>query len=294
MIKGDPEPGAETDVPRPPGLPLAARIGAAVVLAAVAVHLFFTAVYDTPFENVRNEILPGEAATRYIEPYFQQDYQIFAPNPSNANRGFWVRARVETPDGETVTTRWVDAAAVELVEPHRRVLRKQLSLQAAQNLMTENFRLSDAQRDRAGDDFSDADDLGALREALEEADDSDVDGFIRAANFATSYATQVSEALWADDGDIVAVQVRSERTPVVRWDDRFDEDAEPPRSSFTDGGWLPPMVWSEQDREGFDRTFLRWAEKAGISGSLTDGEDDPGDGAATNGDSGDGGAGGDD
>ena len=37
------------------------------------------------------------------------------------------------------------------------------------------------------------------------------------------------------------------------------------------------MEWSGQSTDGFSASFLKWAEKAGVSGSLTDDEEQPGD-----------------
>ena len=158
---------------------------------------------------------PATAASGYINPYLQQDYRIFAPNPANSDRNLWLRAWVETPDGERVTTKWVDATSIELAEPARRVLRKQLSIQAALRLMSTYFDMSTAQREVAEQNFHEDEDLTPLQDALIEADDSldsEARAFIRASNFATSYATQAAKALWSDDGEVIAVQTRSGRS----------------------------------------------------------------------------------
>ncbi|WP_105567531.1 DUF5819 family protein [Microbacterium halophytorum] len=284
MTKATPayEDGAvAADKPRPPRLSRAARVTAAAAVVFLAVHIFFTAVYDTPYEDFRNEALPAEAAEDYIDPYLQQDYRIFAPNPANSDRNLWLRAWVETPDGERVTTKWVDATSIELAEPARRVLRKQLTVQAALRLNSTYFDLSEEQREVVEGNTHEDDDLGPLQDALLAADEggaSEAKAFIRATNFATSYATQAAKALWADDGEILAVQTRAVSSPIIRWDDRFDDGAERPSSSYSKAGWRAPMEWSAQSTEGFAASFLKWAEKAGVDGELTDGE--PDDGAA--------------
>ncbi len=295
MTQGNPQRGngsGVTNTSRPARLPRSARIAAGIAAVIIAVHVFFTAVYNTPYEDVRNDVLPGAAAARYINPYLQQDYRIFAPNPANSDRNLWLRAWVETPDGERVTTKWVDATTIELAEPARRVLRKQLTVQASLRLTSSYFDLSERQREIAAQNFHQTRNLEPLQDALIESDednDAAVGAFIRATNFATSYATQAARALWSDDGEIIAVQTRSVSSPIIRWDDRFDEDATAPGSSYTALGWRPTMEWEHQSEAGFAKSFLRWAERAGVSGSLTDDGEHPGDTVATDGGTDDGG-----
>lgn len=269
--------GAET--PRSARLPRSARITAAIAAVLVAVHIFFTAVYNVPDEDLKYDVLPGRAADSYIRPYLLQDYRIFAPNPANSDRNLWVRGWVETPDGEMVTTKWVDTTAVELAEPYRRVLRKQLSVMAAESLMGDYRGLSAEQREVAAENFHRGDALYPLDEALREADSANaaaVGPFIRSSNFATSYASQVAQALWSEHGEVAAVQVRSVYSPIVRWEDRFDPDASAPASSYTDLGWRPVMEWGAQNQDAFARTFLTWAADAGVTTSLSDEDEDPG------------------
>ncbi|WP_119695841.1 DUF5819 family protein [Microbacterium halotolerans] len=267
------ENGHENQPSRSSRAPRSARIAAGVAAAFLAIHIFFTAVYNTPYPHIRDEVLPGAAATAYIEPYLQQDYRIFAPNPANSDRNLWLRAWVETPDGERVITEWVDATAIELVEPARRVLRKQFTVQASLRLIGTYFDMSEGQREVAAQNFSESDDLTPLQDELLAADADKADevhAFIRATNFATSYATQAAQALWGDEGEVVAVQTRAVTTPIVRWEHRFDDGAVAPGASYSDTGWLPPMEWSEQSTPGFAASFLTWAEKAGVSTELPD------------------------
>ncbi|MFS0853097.1 DUF5819 family protein [Microbacterium sp. 179-I 3D4 NHS] len=260
-----------TPTPKAPPIPRAAKLASAAALVLATVHIGLTAVYNVPSTDVKYDALPGRAADAWIRPYFIQDYRIFAPDPASADRNLWVRAWVETPAGDRVETKWVDVTAIELAEPHRRVLRKQLTVIGAEHLMTAYGKLTPAQRDVVEGNFHDSDDLSALNEAMLAADDSNpgvVRSFIRATNYTTSYATQAATALWGDDGEILAVQTRSVYSPVIRWEDRFDPEAVRPDSSYTALGWRPTLEWSQQNTEAFSRTFLAWAERAGVNGSL--------------------------
>ncbi|WP_337002568.1 MULTISPECIES: DUF5819 family protein [unclassified Microbacterium] len=261
---------------KPSSIPTAAKVVSAVALVVAATHIFLTAVFNVPSTEVKYTALPGAAADAYIRPYFVQDYRIFAPDPASADRDLWVRAWVEKSNGERVETKWVDVTAIELAEPYRRVLRKQLTVIGAEQLMTSYGKLSEAQKAIAERNFHDTGDLAALNEALlavDGANANDVRAFIRATNYTTSYATQAARALWADDGEIIAVQTRSVYSPVVRWEDRNDPDAVRPSSSYTRLGWRPVLEWSQQSEDAFARTFLHWADAAGVTGSLTDDED---------------------
>jgi hypothetical protein len=260
-------------------IPKAAKVASAAALLLAGAHIALTAVFNVPSTEVKYGALPGGAADAWIRPYFVQDYRIFAPDPASADRNLWVRAWVETPDGERVETKWVDVTAIELAEPYRRVLRKQLTVIGAEQLMTSYGKLTEAQKAVVEENFHTSPDLAELNEALLAADDAnagDVRSFIRATNYTTSYATQAARALWGDDGEILAVQTRSVYSPVIRWDDRNDPDAVRPDSSYTQLGWRPVLDWSQQSEEAFARTFLHWAEAAGVTGSLTGDEEDAG------------------
>lgn len=252
-------------------VPVAAKVVTAVALALAATHIALTAIFNVPSADIKYDALPGRAADAYIRPYFLQDYRIFAPDPASADRNLWIRAWVEKPDGERVETKWVDVTSIELAEPYRRVLRKQLTVIGAEQLMSSYGRLTEEQQQIAAENFHDEGDLVPLNEALlatADADPARVRAFIRATNYTTSYATQAARALWSDDGEVIAVQTRSVFSPVVRWEDRDDPNAARPDSSYTELGWRPVLEWSQQSDEAFARTFLKWATAAGVTGSL--------------------------
>lgn len=255
-----------------------ARVTAAIALVLAGLHILMTAVFNVPYPTIKYDVLPGRIADQYIRPYLVQDYRIFAPNPANTDRNLWVRAWVEKPDGQRVEGPWIDATSVELAAGYRRVLRKQLSVLGTERLMSAYNDLTPSQKEVAKRNFHRAGDLTPLLEALKEADDSNiaaVNQYVRVNNFITSYATQVAYTMWGDEGEIVAVQFRSVSSPVIPWEQRLDDDAERPKSTYTPLGWLPAMEWPTQDREAFAGSFRGWAEKAGAPVDLGDDEDAP-------------------
>ena len=255
-------------------IPRAAKLTAGAAVLLLAVHMIFTAIFNAPSSEIRSSSA-WRLANGYIQPYLVQDYKIFAPEPIDSDRQLWVRAWVETPDGERVTSPWINATEVELAAPYRKLLRKQLSIVGAERLMAAYRGLSDPQRAAAAENHLDGSGLYALRDAMLAADDANpaaVTAFIKAGNFTTSYATQVAQSLWGEQGEIVAVQTRAVFDPVIRWNDRNDPDAERPSSSYTDLGWTPTLEWQGQDREAFARTFRSWAEAAGAATGLATGD----------------------
>lgn len=241
--------------------PVATMVVTGMVLAAMAIQMFFTLVVNVPYPDVKYRALPGAAADAYMRPFFVQDYRIFAPNPASEDRQLWVRAWVSDASGRPVTTEWVNTTAVELAEPYRRTLRKQLTIVGAERLMAGYRALSDEQRAIvAGNYHQDGgtaqltSDLTALGSAR---------GYLQASDYTTGYATQVAEALWGDRGEVLAVQTRAVYAPVVRWSQRDDPDAQRPRSTYTDLGWREPLEYPGQDSAEFARTFRAWYSSAG-------------------------------
>lgn len=233
-----------------------------IVLALAATHMFFTAVVNVPYAEVKYGPLPGKAADAYTRPFLIQNYRIFAPNPASENRSLWVRAWVEDASGERAETEWINTTAVELADPTRRVLRKQLTILAAERYMGAYRGLNDAQREvlRSNNFHQDGG-----RERLEAllVTEGDAAAYMLASDYAVAYATQVAEALYGHDNEVLAVQARVVYSPVIRWNDRFDSEAEPPASTVTHEGWREPLEFNGQDSEAFARTFLEWYDAAG-------------------------------
>lgn len=237
-------------------------ITASIVLLVAGIHMFFTAVVNVPYSELKYGPLPGRTADAYTRPFFVQNYRIFAPNPASQDRQLWVRAWIEDDAGERVETEWTNATAVELADPTRRVLRKHLTILAAERYMGAYRGLSDEQRAIvSGANFHREGDRARLEAQL--AALGDASAYMVASDYVTAYATQVAHALYGDDHSVLAVQSRVVYRPVVRWNDRHDAEATAPDPFFTGAGWREPLEYPGQDREEFARAFLAWYELAG-------------------------------
>jgi hypothetical protein len=96
-------------------LPPAARIVVAVALGVVTVlvvvHLAMVFLHVAPANTVSKRY--GSTVSDYINPEFEQNWKLFAPNPLQQNIAVHARAEVARPDGSTERTGWVDLTAMD-------------------------------------------------------------------------------------------------------------------------------------------------------------------------------------
>ena len=87
-----------------------ARVAIAAAVAAVSigvvVHLGMVFLHVAPSNTVSRQY--DKVIDDYIYPEFEQNWKLFAPNPLQQNVAVHARAQVVRPDGQTITTGWVD------------------------------------------------------------------------------------------------------------------------------------------------------------------------------------------
>lgn len=229
------------------------------VVGLLALHFVVTFLFNAPSNPIKEA-----AATQisgYMRPFFQQNWSLFAPNPINSEDTLEVRAQVvDAGTGEERVTDWVNATEHEWTLVHHSIAPSRAS-RLSSNL---HRRLHDAWDDLSSDqqeivarDFDAMPDWSPLADALIEAQggttSSVVANVVRGDRVATGYATQVARALWGPD--VSAVQFRLRRTPVPRWDERFDPVADEPDSIVREFGWRPVLTNDGQSDEAFADTF---------------------------------------
>lgn len=86
------------------GLGVGWQVRAVVVLLAglAAIYVVACTVYNMPDSPVKVRIVG--AARTVIHPWFDQDWQLFAPTPSTSNSRVWVTAQVRSITGAVRTT----------------------------------------------------------------------------------------------------------------------------------------------------------------------------------------------
>lgn len=242
-----------------------------IVLGTIftVIHMLFTVTYNMPIAAVK-AALPQQAAGRYIEPLLVQDYKIFAPEPVHADTQLWVRAwykaegEVAGVSGSGASSDWVNVTAVETSSPVLKVLRKKMTILGAERMRSAYAALSAEQQRVMGQNYHRlgtdalAEDLRAA--APDGSSPGEVARAIRISDYLDGYATQVALAFWPEQGEPVAVQVRVVTVPVIRWNDRFDPDAQRPDSQVVNVGWRAPVLQPNQDSAEFARSFVGWSE----------------------------------
>jgi len=85
---------------------LAPHLVAGTLILALAVHFGFTLLYLAPANAVGLRARP--IVNRYMEPYFRQNWSLFAPDPLVDTRHLLVSCRVSDGRGGTRDTEWAD------------------------------------------------------------------------------------------------------------------------------------------------------------------------------------------
>ncbi|GAA3488464.1 DUF5819 family protein [Streptomyces cremeus] len=108
-----PPPEAPVEIPGIAGLSLPSRIVAALALALAGVtalvHLGAVFLHIAPSNTLSKE--HGEAVSAWINPEFEQNWKLFAPNPLQQNVAVQSRAQIQTESGQWRITEWIDFSA---------------------------------------------------------------------------------------------------------------------------------------------------------------------------------------
>ncbi|WP_158542918.1 DUF5819 family protein [Phytoactinopolyspora halophila] len=243
-----------------------ARGVAFVLVGLLGMHMLATFLWNAPSNPVKEAV--RSQVRDYITPVFYQNWSLFAPNPVNGEGELLVRARYFDPESEIErTTEWISATQLEWSEvrhdpaPSRA---SRLSSNLYRRLNSAWHDLDEEQQDIMAADFDDMSTWKPLAEDLIEAQGGDTSSriarMVRGDRVATGYATQVARARW--DEEIVAVQFRLRRTPVPRWEERFEVAPEDQPQTHREFGWRPVLVNDGQHDGSFAATFRRLEEPA--------------------------------
>ena len=87
-------------------VPVRAGIALLTCLVFTLGHTLMTIVHVAPINPISIAVDPAVSA--YMLPFFQQNWQLFAPEPINSENGILVRAAVRTDDGSETITEFYD------------------------------------------------------------------------------------------------------------------------------------------------------------------------------------------
>lgn len=200
--------------------PLVARVIMWPLLAILLIHTLLIGLWVAPSTAFRDAV-GYDRVHDYIDPWFEQNWSLFAPTPRRGEVMFEARAFVVDPDtGEGEPTEWARLTEIEheLVRgtpaPPRTM---KVTRRTTSYLHTARNDMNDEQRDLLTANFFETP-IEELRTMLDDVDggsSSAVDRYMRADAVATLIANAYAEATWGDQGEIARVQYRtsSRRVP---------------------------------------------------------------------------------
>lgn len=224
-----------------------------VVMAGfVAWHMFATFLWISPNTPLR-DVVPKAVLYGYMSPLFSQAWSVFAPEPINADYYLDVRAQLET-DGEVTTTEWVRPTDVEaslvqynLTPPRAGVLAADITGE----LYSAFRELEDESTEVVGWNWHEDNWSSRLGARLEE--EGAAGSYVEAERLANAYATQVAYAVWGDD--VLRIQYKVSRHPVIPFAERDNPNAERPEPISQFYGWRGVIENDGQSRDQFRDYF---------------------------------------
>lgn len=226
----------------------------AVAVAIFGLHLVSVTLAALPPNRYSDAV---RDQTAYLDPYFNQNWRLFAPNPIAEDRNLLFQGTYLDADGKPVTTSWVDWTDVELdLVRHRLVGGRAgyVTTKLVTPLQSRSAALSTAQRSAVtGSSQTDPPTFAELAAELEAASTAPATaaGFLRYERAATRLATDVLEARWPDL-ELTAVRYAIRDHEVVpfaaRGGSAADREAARPAPTEVRGGWRRPSPGSAAER----------------------------------------------
>lgn len=233
-----------------------------MAVALVGLHLVSVTLAALPPNRYSDA---AREQTAYLDPYFTQNWRLFAPSPISEDRNLLFQGAYVRADGSSATTEWVDWTEVELdLVRHRLVGGRAgyVTNKLVTPLRGRTAALTDAQRVVVIGTAQDAPaSFRELADGLEAAETPTPTsaGFLRYERAATRLATDVLEARYPGL-ELTAVRYSIRRHAVVpfaaRGGSEAEREANRPAAVDEVGGWRPPTPGSTAERASV-ADFLR-------------------------------------
>ncbi|WP_375002469.1 DUF5819 family protein [Aeromicrobium sp. CTD01-1L150] len=225
-----------------------------LALASLAVvHSVIIGLWLAPSGPVRDAA--GESRLSfYVNPYFQQSWDVLDPSAQRVDEALWARAKVRVDEDTIETTEWVhvteaDLAATRYHPAPERI--RSASRRLATNLNGVLFDMGSAGRKSVRTSYV-TDDVSALRGVLleEGVDAREVRRFMRLDTMTTRFASLYLQAV--EDKRVVQVQYRVGRRTVPPRAERDEVRTTDRDFDIFHVGWRPVERGSEQAQAAFD------------------------------------------
>lgn len=234
----------------------------AVAVALVGLHLVSVTLAALPPNRYSDAV---RDQTSYLDPYFNQNWRLFAPNPISEDRNLRFQGAYTAANGEPDTTAWLDWTDVELdLVRHRLVGGRAgyVTSKLVTPLKARTSALSTVQRRVATDTSPSAppsfDELAAGLDATPASAEA-VAGYLRYEKAVTRLATDALEARWPGlELTAVRYSIRSHGVApfAARTATAVDRAASRPAPVDEPGGWRRPAPGGTAARESM-RDFER-------------------------------------
>lgn len=234
----------------------------AVVVALVGLHLASVTLAALPPNRYSDAV---RHQTSYLDPYFTQNWRLFAPSPISEDRSLLVQGAYVGADGRARRTAWVDWTAVELDLVRHRLIGGRagyVTNKLVSPLQSRFGALSQAQRIAAtSSPQADPPTWTTLSDELEAAGAPTTVrlGYLRYDRTATQLATDVLMSRYPGR-ELTAVRYAIRRRSVVpfaaRGGSSAQREAARPEAVRDVGGWRRPTPGSSAERAAvrdFDR-----------------------------------------
>lgn len=234
----------------------------AVVAVLAATHLVSVTVAALPPGPATQDLRAG---TGYLNPYFTQNWRLFAPSPISDDRSVLFQAAWRDHVGRVQTTEWVDWTEVELDLVRHRIVGGR-----AGYVTNKLFGPLNDRRGRLSVDQRHALEQGAVTEPADwetlrrtgreaEGAPGRVDAYLTHERAVVELATAVMRSRHPD-AELIAVRYQLRRQSVAPWSarglSREEREAARPEPVERIGAWRPPTDGDAATRDAiadFDR-----------------------------------------
>lgn len=224
-------------------LPRAASFLSWPLVALILIHTLFIGMWVAPSTPLR-DIVTVDRVREYVQPWFQQNWSIFAPNPRRTAVTFEVRASVlHAETGEKEFTGWADLIDNEdaIVSGNLFPARTaQISRRTADRLHSALNDMNTEQRNLLKANYLEtpvSELRGHLHDVAGGAGNSGISRYMAADAAATRIATGAAKSFWSDEGEIVYVQYRTSTRPAPSWNSDAEYTIDDTARTEREYGW---------------------------------------------------------
>lgn len=232
------------------------QIGLVLVIVAIAVFQMFSVTFAAiPANKVSSSL---SSTTAYLNPFFTQNWRLFAPNPISEDQTLWFQGEYVDAAGRTTSTEWFDWTAIELdLVRHQLVGGRAgyITSKLIGPLNTRYFALNPGQRELAdGDRDAAVAGYANLRKRLIAAggNPAQVNLYLRYETGTVELATSALRALHPDT-TFTVVRYRIDRRPVVPFAERAlptpEREKYRPATIVRKSGWRNPIQGTASERQ---------------------------------------------